>query len=244
MSFRRSLISRQQRDAASPVRRPRPSEAQSRQPPPLPPYEPPTCPLTETAKRSLADLASTDYYKKYEKHIKIAIQNITECAAESNDKLYESKESLKKLVEKREAAEGDQEITLEEERAEQRVRELEEKVNKLTAESEKGLRELIDYTYELSNQKEMMKNVTEAAAAASAMGMSSAAGSRKNRAGKAQRRQTNSLASDDDDDDDEEMEEDETDTTIPASILSLTELLKKAKEDYATEYNSKTMRAR
>jgi E3 SUMO-protein ligase NSE2 len=241
MFSRRSLISRQQRDAPSPIQRPHPSEAQPRQVPALPPYEPPTCPLTETAKRSLIDLNND--YRKYEKHIQIAIQNITECAAESNDKLYESKESLRKLVERREAAEDDQEKTEEEEEAEQRVKELEAKVGELTAQSEKALRDLIDYSHELAHQKQMMEDVTEAAAAASTMGMTSAAGNRKSGAGKLQREQANPSTSSDED---EEMDEvvDEANTTIPASILSLTELLKKAKEDYASEYNSKTMRAR
>ena len=149
-------------------------------------------------------------------------------------------------MERREAADGHQEKTKEEERAEKRVQELEVVVKKLTADSEKAIRDLIDYTREIENQKPMLRDVAEAAAAASAMGMSSAAPSRKNGAGRPRRRPADSSASDDDATADEEMDEDvpEANTTIPVSVLSLTELLKKAKEDAAAEYNSKTMRER
>lgn len=83
-------------------------------------------------------------------------------------------------------------------RAEKRVQELEEVVKKLTADSEKAIRDLIDYKCETVNQKTMLKDVAEAAAAASAVGMSSAALSRKNGAGRSRRRQVDSSTSDDD----------------------------------------------
>ncbi len=237
MSNRRSLQSRQQRDnGASPVQH-------SRQTTALPPYEPPSCPLTESAKRKLAEISSSRDYRKYEKHLQAAIVNVQNSAAESNDRLYESKERLKKLVERREAADSQAEKSEAEEKMEDRVRELEEKVDRITAESEKALRDLIDYKEELVQQGDMMKKVIEEAAAAAASNTRISHSAARN----TKRRRPANQSDDDDESSQEAADEEDVemeDTSLQAAILSPTELLKKAKEDYSTAYNSKTMRAR
>jgi hypothetical protein len=146
MSARRTLVSRQQRDApSSPVQRSgRQSEVAPRQPTALPPYQPPSCPLTETARRNLANISANHDYKKYDKHIKAAIQNITSCVAESNDRWYGSKERVDRMAEKRLEAGEDKEKSEAEVRAEQRAEDMEKKVDRVTADSEKALRDLID----------------------------------------------------------------------------------------------------
>jgi hypothetical protein len=238
MSARRTLLSRQQRNNASPqVQRPRQAAA-------LPPYEPPSCPLTENAKRSLANIGTDHNYRKYEKHLQTAIQNITSFAGESNDRVYASKEKVRRMVEKREAADDDAEKTEAEEIAEYRARELEQKVEKLTAESEKALRDLIDYKTELAQQSMMLKKVTEEAYAASAYAAGSTGARDSNR--RSSRRPRNDLEDEDEDYEEPPYEQnvDMDGAAMDATILSPTELLNKAKEEYNSVYNSKTLRAR
>jgi len=248
MASRRSLISRQNRDAGSPAvqrprgnrdsgvgQTPRPHQATA-----LPPYEPPACPLNEDAKRSIANITMNLDLRKYEKHLNAAVKNLTVFAGESNDHLYANKERVRRMAAKREAAQDDSEKTEAEEEAEQRAREMEKKVEKLTAQSEKALRDLIDYKLELAQQSDMLQRVVDEAAA------SAPAASGGIRAAKRERRPDQS--SDDEDEsleppaDDEDAEMGGTESQ--AAILSPTELLKKAKEDYQTKYTSKTLRAR
>jgi hypothetical protein len=255
MSSRRSLLSRQNRDSgSSAVQRPRGNRdsgvgqvQRPHQPTALPPYEPPTCPLNESAKRSLANITMNLDLRKYEGHLNAAVKNITEFAGESNDRLYASKERVRRMAQRREAAQDDSEKTEAEEEAEQRAREMERKVEKLTKESEKALRDLIDYKQELVQQGGLLQRVSdEAAAASTAASASAAAASSSSRAAKRERRP------DQDSEDEDESFESPADhedvemagTESQVAILSPTELLKKAREEYQTAYTSKTLRAR
>jgi hypothetical protein len=243
MSSRRSLLSRQSRDASSPqVQRHHGNRdagssqaSRSRQPTALPPYEPPTCPLNEGAKRSLANITMNIDLKKYEKHLNAAVKNITNFAGESNDHLYVSQERVRRMAQRREAAQDDSEKTEAEEEAEHRAREMEKKVEKLTAESEKALRDLVDYKQELAQQSELLQRVSDEAAAASGR-----------RAARRERRPDQNSEDEDSgfepttEDVDVEMGEAES----QAAILSPTELLKKAREEYQTVYTSKSLRTR
>lgn len=253
MASRRSLLSRQNRDSGSAtVQRPRGNRdsglgqvQRSSQPTALPPYEPPTCPLNEGAKRSLANITMSLDLRKYEKHLNAAVKNITEFAGESNDHLFASQERVRRMAQRREAGQDDSEKTEAEEEAEQRAREMEKRVEKLTAESEKALRDLIDYKQELAQQGELLQRVSDEAAAASTAASASAAASGR-RAARRERRPDQS--SDDEDGNFEPTAEDEDvemgGTESQAAILSPTELLKKARDEYQTTYTSQTLRTR
>jgi E3 SUMO-protein ligase NSE2 len=89
----------------------------------LPPYEPPSYPLTESAKRSLASITDN-----HDEHLDAAVKNITEFAPDSNDRLYQSKEKVSMMAQNREDAQDDSEKTEVEEAAKQRAWEMEEKV--------------------------------------------------------------------------------------------------------------------
>lgn len=246
-------MSRQNRDTRSPaVQKPRGNrdsglgQAQRpRQPTALPPYEPPACPLNEGAKRSLANITMHLDLRKYEMHLNAAVKNLTTFAGESNDHLYASQERVRRLAQRREAAQDDSEKTEAEEEAEQRAREMERKVEKLTAQSEKALRDLIDYKQELAEQSELLQRVSDEAAAASTAA-SAATATGGTRAGRRERRADQSSEEEDGNFepplDDEDIEMAEADSQV--AILSPTELLKKAKEEYQTAYTSKTLRAR
>jgi E3 SUMO-protein ligase NSE2 len=223
MSNNRRLVSRQRRnEESSPASRPRQreSEAAPRQPTALPPYEPPTCPLTETAKRQLDDLRVNQDHTKYKKHLNNAITSITNCAMETNERLHARKDRVQKLAEKRlhQGTEDDQKMD-EYVEAERYAEHLEKKVSDITTQAEKALRDLIDYGDELTMQDTIMKEVHGNIEAP-------LAGQRQNR----QRVEGES--------------EDSEDLAPDPDILSAVELFKQAKEDYAAEYSSKTMRAR
>jgi len=202
MSSRRHLVSRSRvnNQDASPAPRSR-----QREPAVLPPYEPPSCPLSAEAQRQLDHLRVNHDYSKYKKHVQSAIGTIRESAVTVNDKLSGRKDQIRKADEKR-AERGTEEKSEADIENEAYTRHMDKKVGVLTAEAEKALRDLIDYGDELAMQDSIMKDINAAIAAAP------------------------------------QPHPDEPDEDV--EILSAVELLKKAKEDYATEYSSKSMRDR
>jgi len=248
MASRRSLLSHQNRDSGSPAaQRARGNRdsgqgqvQRSRQPTALPPYEPPTCPLNEGSKRSLANITMNLDLRKYEKHLNAAVKNITNFAGESNDHLYASQERVRRMAQKREAAQDDSEKTEAEEEAEQRAREMQKRVEKLTTDSEKALRDLIDYKQELAQQGELLQRVSDEAAAASTAASVSTSAIAARRVMEGNSEDENESFEPPAVDEDVEMSR----TEARAAILSPTELLKKAREDYKAGYTSKTLRSR
>lgn len=249
-SSRRTLVSRQQRDeVSSPAHRSgRPSEASHRQAAALPPYQPPSCPLTTKARQSLANLSANAENRKYEQHIKTAIDNITSYVAESNDRLYDSKEAVEKLAKKRIEAGEDTEKTDQEIHAEERARTMERKVGRITTDSEKALREVIDLQMELAEQPRILEEVAEQAAASAEAAAGTlearkaAAESRRHR----KRRARND--SDDEDQDDqveaEEQDEEMLDVSGDVTFRSPVEILKEAKQQFTDVYNAQDMYTR
>jgi hypothetical protein len=207
-----------------------------------------------SAKQQLANLAQEADYAKYRKHLEVSITTLSNATADSNDALGAAKESLKKQVDRRRAREaqkgndddegeekdkenGRAEKTPEEIAAEEQVRDLEAKVDKLTKEAEKAMRELIDYSEELKGQDALVRGVVEQ------VFMQAPARPSNNAVRAAARRRRVAAGADSDDDEDVNMP-DADDEAPAADILSPTELLKQAKENYTTQYTRKSMRAR
>lgn len=210
--------------------RPRDSEA-AREPTPLPPYEPPTCALTPTAKRALENLRVNHDYSKYKKHLDGSIKVITNSIGDSNERLRIRKEQLAKAASKRREGEEDEDGE-ELSNKEAIVRGMENKVASLTAKADKALRDLIDYGDELSMKDTMMKEVSENIAAAPAPRPVA-------------RRQRRHGSNDEENAENEEIDvEEDEETEVEGSIVSAVELLKKAQEEYAAQYASKSMRLR
>ncbi len=247
MSARRRLVSRQTGSTAGPVSspsNPRHSTSttaaqsgivQPPQIPALPPYEAPSYPLTVSGKRALENITSSHDYKKYKKHLEVAIKNVTIGAAESNDLLYGAKDYVRKLAEKRE--EQGTEKSEREELMEVRAKELEDKVVRLTSKAEKALRELIDLGDEIAQQEIMLTEVSERAATSDSRAATGGA------SGSQRRRTRNALEDEDDDEDADYADQDMTDVpTTQATLLSPTELFAQAKESYIASYAAKSMR--
>jgi hypothetical protein len=257
MATRRRLVHRQAENSSPVAPRHRsqtaiPSSRPSRKQ--LPPYEPPSCPLTEQAKRQLAALTDIPV-TNYRKNIAVALKNITNATTESNDRLVSARGELERIRERKErlqqrsssqvasatgeGEDGEQggddlmrQIQAAEEReakAVERVKKMEERVERLTDEAEKAMRELVDYGKELDARENLIRGVAQTAAA-----QVPTQPERRRRA-----RQIDS-----DDENAEQEPEDEEPEVDMSTVLSATEILQQARQKYQAEYEERSMRAR
>ncbi|CAL3962619.1 hypothetical protein PZA11_000274 [Diplocarpon coronariae] len=230
MSTRRLVNRAHASETASPAprRQTQASETPVRQPPrqiELPPYEPPTCPLSAEAQQKLDALQNSLAYEKYKKHIRSAFKTVTNATADINDRLATRRDALQKTAEKRRRGgtqDGDK--TESEKNDEICTRKLERAVQVETEKAEAAVRELIDYGDELRMQEILLKGVSRKIASAPA------------RQPATSRRRRVALSSDDENGDEDEPEP----AAEEPDNFSAIELLKKAKEDYANAYNSKS----
>jgi E3 SUMO-protein ligase NSE2 len=236
MSTRRLVQRSRQHDESSPAPRshqresqagPRQRGAAPRQLTPLPPYEPPSCPLTTTARNELDQLRLNHDYTKYQMHLKTGKVNLTNATADAHDRLRLRRQLVEKEANKR-RKDGGVEKTEAELEAEQRADALEAKVVHLTEKAEKAMREMIDYGDELAMNDTIMKDISENIPPVPA----SQPVRRRQRLG------------DDDDDENEGPEEEVWEEVPDVPGVSTIDLLNQAKEDYAANYTSKSMRAR
>lgn len=226
---RRHLVQRNRNpDASSPAPRTqhRASETPGRQPTALPPYEAPTCPLSDEAKRNIENLRIERDSAKYKGHIVGAIKALQNAAPDCHERVYQRKVQLEKQTERQKRQDGE-EPTAEYKELVGYVPSLEKQVDKFTKDAEKALRDLIDYGDELAMQDSILRDVVENVTAAAA-------------AQPARRKRRHRGASDEDDAEASEEEAPADDV----EVLSTVELLKTAKEEYTTKYGAKTMRAR
>jgi hypothetical protein len=194
----------------------------------LPPYEPLECALTPSAREQLERLQNSHDHSKYKKHIKSAILAVTEAATSSNDRLYERKFEAQKQAEKREKEGRENEEPTQDEKEEaDYLKTLSRKVKTMTLETEKALRELIDYDDELAMFTSRLEGVIAQIGDAPAPRPARTRAQRVNPDGDV----------DSDDPDEEEPEED-----VPA--IAPSDLYKNTVQQYETQYRSKSMRAR
>lgn len=168
MSSRRLVQRSRQNEESSPAPRARQqsSNAGARQrapagrpqPTPLPPYEPPSCPLSAEARRELDSLRVNHDYSKYKTHIKTCRVNLTNTTAEVFDRAVLRNEKAEKETVKRRRT-GEKDKTQEEIEAIEAARTLENHAFEVRAKAEKATRELIDYEDEMAMNDEMMKDV-------------------------------------------------------------------------------------
>lgn len=116
----------------------------------LPPYEPPSQPLNDAARRALAQISNNRGSRKFDDHLKKSTELIRDAVGATNDRAWESyalmQQRIQKLAQKGEdKAEADIE-------AEQYVEKLGENVSGVTRELEAALRDIIDYRVELEDE--------------------------------------------------------------------------------------------
>ncbi|EKD15282.1 uncharacterized protein L3040_001649 [Drepanopeziza brunnea f. sp. 'multigermtubi'] len=221
---------------ASSHRQPRASETPARQQQArqleLPPYEPPACPLSADAQQKLRDLQNPHVYAKYKSHIVGAIKVLTNATADVNDRYAVRKRALEINKGKRQRDGVPDENRTEDEKSNAMwTKQLGKKAPEETERAEAAVRELIDYGDELAMQEGIVKDVS--------MKIASAAVPRP----VASRIPRPPVGGHDENED----EEDEPEREIRAEEVenvSAVELLRKAKEDYANNYNSKSKTSR
>lgn len=226
----RRLVNRGRQHAES-SSTPRSQHQNDAEPTSLPPYEPPSCPLSAHAQKAIDTLRVNQDYTKYKGHLRGAMVGITTAAADVNERLTISQTTVRKHAKFRQnkniADDEKPERHIEQEKYTQG---LESKVLDLTDKSEKAMRELVDYSDELAMQDTIMKEVSENIAAAPAPRPA------------ARRRQRSPRS--DGEDDEEEPQEENVASASDENNLSAVELLKKAKEEYMVTWSSKSMRDR
>ncbi|OLN85215.1 E3 SUMO-protein ligase nse2 [Colletotrichum chlorophyti] len=121
----------------------------------LPPYQPLECPLTEEAKRAIAELSNSRDVHRYQNHIKASRNHLGSSVALINDNLRDRRAGLQRLVQKRAASEDmeSQEKSQREREIEAHVEYLDSQVPTLTANAEAAIRDLIDRQAALEDEK-------------------------------------------------------------------------------------------
>lgn len=222
MASRHQLASRPRTsETSSPApRRARDGEPAGAQPVPLPPYEPPSFPLTVSQQHALDNLRINYDYTKYKKHLTESKKNITNAIGESNDRFTAHRDKVRRIDERVRQKERERtEAELEEEKY---TKMMEKKVGELTTKGEKAMRDLIDYSDELAMQETIISQVSDNVTVQPA-------------APPASRRNEN---------EGDNVDEADEAPAADVAILSPVELLKQAREDYIKTYTSKSMRDR
>jgi hypothetical protein len=116
----------------------------------LPDYEPPACPLTDTARRNLNDLSNTRTSAVYQQQVSESIRLLGFSVSDIHERLRTQRENLESQKARREEKGTDK--TEDEQRLEAHLTKFEERVNELTESSEKAVRELIDHRAELEDE--------------------------------------------------------------------------------------------
>lgn len=200
-------------------------------PPPLPEYEPLSCPLTATARRDLDNIRQNHDYSKYKKTLDLGVSYINDSAGLTGDRLSARKEIARRRAEKRKAAgKGENEKSEPEVQDEAYLRKFEKQVNEWQAKAEKSLRDIIDFKDELAMQETIMRGVSGKIAETPVPVVSE---------DRQRRRRGSSVPSEEN-----EQEEREESPGEDVEVLSPLELLQNAREEYHAKYNEQTMRTR
>ena len=124
--------------------------ATQRQTTDLPSYQPPSCPLNDAARRALGDLSNNRGTTVYHSQLSEAMRSLGGSVGDLHERLRARRERLEAMQRRRE--EKGLEKTDEEERLEAHVRDMEGRVEALTDDSERSMRELIDRKFELEDE--------------------------------------------------------------------------------------------
>ncbi|KAM0439923.1 hypothetical protein ACHAPT_001021 [Fusarium lateritium] len=129
----------------------------------LPEYQPPSCPLSDAARRSLNDLSHARTTAVYQQQLGDSLRLLGSSVGDLHEQLREQRDRLEAIRTKRQ--EKSTEKTPDEERLDDHVTDLEARVNALTDSSEEAIRALIDYGAELEDEGIIITDLYNAAAA-------------------------------------------------------------------------------
>ncbi|KAI8721944.1 SP-RING-type domain-containing protein [Fusarium sp. LHS14.1] len=188
----------------------------------LPEYQPPSCPLSDAARRDLNDLSHARTTVVYQQQLGDSVGLLGSSIGDLHEQLREQRDRLEALRAKRQ--EKGNEKTPDEERLEAHVADLETQVNTLTDQFEEAIRAVIDYKAELEDEGLIITDLYNAAAADVAQSQ------RRPRRG--------------DDAEDAEEADDEVDSKDLAAIPSILERFKDMRAKKKSDYTAMNMHQR
>lgn len=134
----------------------------------LPPYEPPTCPLSDDHKRQLNDFCTGRLNDTYEKQIAQSAKLLSQSVYGINERVTNRKKTAAQNAERAakrkhggDDGEGDDEAAAAAERAEGEVRELEDEVLDLATQIEEAMRQALDMQATLEDEKSTLRELPE-----------------------------------------------------------------------------------
>lgn len=211
------------------------SSRQSRGPTPLPPYQPPQHPLTESAQRALQNLPRDHKLDSLKQKLKVANNHLTAAAADINDRLQVQNmnyEKQRRRLEKQGSQDSNGELDT-------RMAEVRAQTDEMTGKLERGVRNIIDASADVESMekalKELQENVREGGGRV--VPTQSTLGASYNRPARGGRRQRI-------DSDDEGSDADDDITQPIAKDESAIGVLKRKVADQQSEYQAMSMARR
>ncbi|PHH73762.1 hypothetical protein CDD80_3576 [Ophiocordyceps camponoti-rufipedis] len=131
-------------------------------PPSLPDYQPQACPLSDSARRALTDLASNRGHALYEAQLKDCLRQLGVSVRDLNERLCDQRERLEALRARRQ--QRGSEVSDEERRLEEHLASFSTHVDDLTRRSERAVRDCIDKRTELEDEAAVLDKVCNEAA--------------------------------------------------------------------------------
>ncbi|KAG8671315.1 hypothetical protein FPOAC2_04646 [Fusarium poae] len=129
----------------------------------LPDYEPPVCPLTDAARRSLNDISNTRVSAVYQQQVSESIRLLGFSVSDIHERLRTQRENLENQKARRQEKGTDR--SEDEQRLEAHLAKFEDRVNELTESSEKAVRELIDRRAELEDEAGILSELYDISSA-------------------------------------------------------------------------------
>lgn len=185
------------RRRGAPSQTPRPSRSYT--------YQPPEAPLTLEDQRQFASLLSTSHLRDLRKHLEHAMEKLTSCGGEVNERLADARGRYEKDKELRRRR-GEEEIPDEDSAEYQRLGEEETKVEALTARLEEKTRFIIDSSARLQGLTDAVTDVEKE----EGQNIEAAMGARQTRS---QRRRQRANVDDEDENENEDPQDDDYEDT-------------------------------
>ncbi|PFH56402.1 hypothetical protein XA68_16552 [Ophiocordyceps unilateralis] len=123
----------------------------------LPPYEPPSCPLSDSGRRSLRDLANNRGHALYDAQLKDCLRQLGLSVRDLNERLCDQRERLEALRARRVQKATD--VSEEERRLEEHLAAFASDVDELTRQSERAVRGCIDKRVELEDEAAVLDDI-------------------------------------------------------------------------------------
>ncbi|KAK4989200.1 hypothetical protein LTR50_003414 [Elasticomyces elasticus] len=125
----------------------------------LPPYEPPTHPLSADALRALTSLLQNHPTKKLEERLKNAVALVSNSAAEVNDRFFLTEQTARKRKARREQQEI--EAGSEDEQRQESLEKSRQEVDRMTTKLDESLRKVIDAQHYIASLETIVHSVAQ-----------------------------------------------------------------------------------